>query len=101
MKPFFENELLQINRRDKSLVAELKVPHYTIASSFENGGSQTHCRFVVNNQCVEGKKHISVAEKIVEMGQKNFQARVCKDLSLPENDTILMTTAANMQYATI
>ena len=77
MSLFFENEQVRITRRDKSLIAELKNSHRTLSTSYINGGIQSRIRNIVNNQCVEGKKHVSLGEQIVELGQQGFNENIC------------------------
>jgi adenosylcobinamide amidohydrolase len=91
----------RLRRRGKYLVAELAVPHRVLSTSVVNGGQAEHVRFLLNHQSCEGAGHHDLHQLIAEIGYAGYHDRICADASLPPDATVMMGTAANMNYAAV
>lgn len=90
-----------LKRRSRYLVAELAVPHQVLSTSVVNGGQTEHVRFLLNHQSCEGAGHHDLHQLIAEIGYAGYHDRICADASLPPELTVMMGTAANMNYAAL
>ncbi|HEY3739545.1 MAG TPA: adenosylcobinamide amidohydrolase, partial [Bryobacteraceae bacterium] len=90
-------ELYGLRRASRYIVAELTVPHAVLSTSTHNGGQTTKIRYLANHQSCEGAAHKVRYEQI----RDDYHASVCAEIELPPNETALMGTAANMNYAAI
>jgi adenosylcobinamide amidohydrolase len=87
-----------IRRHGRFIVADLNAPHRTMSTSTRNGGQTDHVRYLVNHQSCEGSGHDARFEIISEHGQAYHDA-MCAEIGLPADQTAMMGTAANMNYA--
>jgi adenosylcobinamide hydrolase len=90
-----------VRRRGRFVVAELLEPHLTITTSVTSGGQSNNVRYLVNHQSCEGAGHDARFHVITGRGQEGYHDSVCAELGIPPNDTAVMGTAANMNYAAI
>jgi adenosylcobinamide amidohydrolase len=90
-----------LRRSGKYLVADLAVPHRVLSTSVVNGGQTEHVRFLLNHQSCEGAGHHDLHQLIAEIGYAGYHDRICADASLPPDLTVMMGTAANMNYAAL
>ena len=90
-----------LKRSGKYLLAELALPHRVLSTSVVNGGQTDHVRFLLNHQSCEGAGHHDLHQLIAEIGYAGYHQRICADASLPPEATVMMGTAANMNYAAL
>jgi adenosylcobinamide amidohydrolase len=90
-----------LKRRRRYLVAELAVPHQVLSTSVVNGGQTGHVRFLLNHQSCEGAGHHDLHQLIAEIGYAGYHDHICAAASLPPDLTVMMGTAANMNYAAL
>src|SRR5207245_1665738 len=90
-----------IRRHGRFLVVDLNAPHRTISTSVRNGGQTDHVRHLVNHQSCEGAGHDERFEVITAQGHEAYHDAVCLEVGLPPDQTAVMGTAANMNYAAI
>jgi len=90
-----------LKRSGKYLVAELALPHHVLSTSVVNGGQTAHVRFLLNHQSCEGAGHHDLHQLIAEIGYAGYHERICADAGLPPDATVMMGTAANMNYAAV
>ena len=90
-----------VRRSGRFVVARLLVPHRVLSTSFTNGGQTVHVRYLVNHQSCEGKGHAERAHRMVDRGQAAYHDEVCGEIGTPPAETVLMGTAANMNYAAL
>jgi adenosylcobinamide amidohydrolase len=90
-----------LRRAGRFLVADLKEPHRVLSTSVRHGGQVDYVRHLVNHQSCEGAAHLERHRLITEAGLDAYHDRVCADLALPADQTAVMGTAANMNYAAI
>lgn len=90
-----------LKRRGKYFVAELALPHHVLSTSVVNGGQTSHVRFLLNHQSCEGAGHLDLHQLIAEIGYAGYHERICADAGLPSDATVMMGTAANMNYAAV
>src|SRR3982074_554777 len=88
-----------VRRRGRFIVVDLMVPHLTISTSARNGGQTDHVNHLVNHQSCEGAGHDARFEIITEQGQDAYHDAMCAEVGLPPDQTAMMGTAANMNYA--
>lgn len=96
-----ERRKFVLRRQGRFLVAELAVPHQVLSTSAVNGGQTSHVRFLLNHQSCEGAGHLGLHQRITEIGYAAYHAEICIEASLPPDATVVMGTAANMNYAAI
>jgi adenosylcobinamide amidohydrolase len=94
--PFF-----RVRRAGRFVVMDLLEPHRVLSTSVRGGGQSDRLRHLVNHQSCEGTGHVERYRAIHEQGQEAYHDAVCAELSLPADDTALMGTAANMNYAVV
>ena len=90
-----------VRRYGRFVVADLKEPCLVLSTSARNGGQVDHVRHIVNHQSCEGAGHAERARFITDRGQEAYHDGVCEELRLPSDATVVMGTAANMQYAAL
>ena len=90
-----------LRRQGRFLVAELSGPHQVLSTSAVNGGQTDHVTFLLNHQSCEGAGHLDLHQRITEIGYAAYHAQICNEASLPPDATVMMGTAANMNYAAI
>ena len=96
-----ENDDCAIYREGRFVVCTLKGPHSTLTTCHVNGGYRTHLKWLVNHQSCEGKAHDQRHDYIVGLGQTGYHTTVCDEVGLNPEETALMSTAAEMQYAAV
>jgi adenosylcobinamide amidohydrolase len=100
-EPLFTTPHATGRRRGRFVVADLETPHRVLSTSVVSGGQAEHVRHLVNHQSCEGTGHDERFRVITERGHEAYHADVCGELGLPANDTAVMGTAANMNYAAV
>jgi len=90
-----------IRRSGRFLVTELLSPHRISSTSSISGGQRDYLKFLVNHQSCEGSGHLDLHRKISAVGQAGYHREVCESLGLPSEQTAVMGTAANMNYAAV
>jgi adenosylcobinamide amidohydrolase len=88
-----------IRRDGRFIVADLAAPHRAISTSRRNGGQTDHVRHLVNHQSCEGAGHDARFAVITADGPEAYHEAVCAEIGLPPDQTAVMGTAANMNYA--
>jgi adenosylcobinamide amidohydrolase len=96
-----ERELFTLRRSGRFLAADLRAPHCVLSTSARNGGQTDHVRHLVNHQSCEGTAHNDRHDLIVAHGQDAYHDHVCLETGLPAEETAVMGTAANMNYAAV
>src|SRR4029453_13753731 len=91
----------ELRRSGRFLVAELRVPHRVLSTSSCNGGQTPPVRFLVNHQSCEASGHQDRFRVITEDGTTGYHQRVCAEANVPPAATVMMGTAANMNYASV
>ena len=90
-----------VRRKGRFLVAELKAPGRVMSTSVRNGGQTEAVRYLLNHQSCEGAGHLALHDLIVKIGQEEYHRRTCLEAELPPDATVMMGTAANMNYAAL
>jgi adenosylcobinamide amidohydrolase len=90
-----------VRRYGRFVVADLKEPCLVLSTSARNGGQVGDVRHIVNHQSCEGAGHAERTRFITDRGQEAYHDAVCDELGLPSTATVVMGTAANMQYAAL
>src|SRR5687768_521666 len=90
-----------LKRSGRYLLADLAVPHAVLSTSVVNGGQTDHVRYLLNHQSCEGAGHHDLHQLIVEIGYAGYHQRICAEVGLPADATVMMGTAANMNYAAV
>ena len=72
-----------------------------LSTSVKNGGQTEHVRHLVNHQSCEGTGHEARSKVILEHGQAGYHDAVCIEVGLNPEQTAVMGTAANMNYAAV
>jgi adenosylcobinamide amidohydrolase len=90
-----------VRRYGRFVVADLAEPCLVLSTSARNGGQAGDVRHIVNHQSCEGSGHTERARLIADRGQEAYHDGVCDELGLPRDATVVMGTAANMQYAAV
>ncbi len=90
-----------VRRRGRFLVAELHGPHLVISTSVCNGGQTDRVRFLLNHQSCEGAGHEARAHALFARDPSAYHDAVCAEGDVPADQTAVMGTAANMNYAAI
>src|SRR5882672_11400048 len=90
-----------VRRRGRFIVVDLSAPHRTLSTSTRNGGQSDEVRHLVNHQSCEATGHDTRFEYITGQGMEAYHAAVCKEVGLSPDNTAVMGTAANMNYAAI
>ncbi len=88
-------------RKGRYLVVDLLAPHLVISSSVKNGGQTTTIRHIVNHQSCEGSGHDARFQIITAHGQEAYHDLVCQEVGVSDSSTVVMGTAANMNYAAL
>jgi adenosylcobinamide amidohydrolase len=92
-------ETFTLRRAGRHLVAELLGPHRVLTTSHCNGGQSERIRFLLNHQSCEGRGHAERFEAITAAGEAAYHERTCGDAETSPDETAMMSTAANMNYA--
>lgn len=92
---------LRLRRRGRFLIADLLGPHRVLSTSVCNGGQVEHVRHLINHQSCEGTGHQERYRAITERGQEAYHVEACAEVELPPEQSALMGTAANMNYAAL
>ena len=90
-----------VRRYGRFVVADVKEPCLVLSTSARNGGQVGDVRHIVNHQSCEGAGHAERTRFIIDRGQEAYHDAVCDELGLPSTATVVMGTAANMQYAAL
>lgn len=90
-----------VRRSGRFLVAALTEPHVVLSTSFKNGGLIDHARWLVNHQSCEGTAHVDRHKVITDAGMEGYHDAVCAEIGLPAAQTVVMGTAANMNYVAV
>jgi adenosylcobinamide amidohydrolase len=90
-----------VRRYGRFIVADLQEPSLVLSTSVRHGGQVEYVRHLVNHQSCEGAGHTERAHAITSRGQEAYHDAVCDELALPRDATVMMGTAANMQYAAL
>jgi adenosylcobinamide amidohydrolase len=90
-----------IRRAGRFIVAELATPHRTLSTSPRSGGQSEAVRYLLNHQCCEATGHDARFAIITQEGEVSYHETVCAEVALPPDQTAMMQTAANMNYAAI
>jgi adenosylcobinamide amidohydrolase len=96
-----DKPLFGLRRSGRYLVADLNDPHVVLSTSVRNGGQVSHVRYLLNHQSCEGSAHHARHSLITGAGLAAYHDVVCSEANLPPDDTVVMGTAANMNYAAI
>lgn len=86
----------RLERSGLHAVAHLTGAHRVLSTSVRGGGERGDVSHLVNYQISEGVRHDDRHEHIVGMGLETWHGKVCDELGLPADGTVLMETAANM-----
>jgi adenosylcobinamide amidohydrolase len=96
-----DEPLFALRRSGRFLVAELRGAHRVISTSARHGGWTEHVGWLVNHQSCEGTAHAERHRVITEAGMEAYHDRVCAEVDLPADRTVVMGTAANMNYVAV
>ena len=92
---------LVLRRSGRFLVTDLLTPHDVLSTSVRNGGYIQGARYLLNHQSCEGAAHHARHGLMIEAGLERYHDEVCTEVSLPAEATVVMGTAANMNYAAL
>ncbi len=92
-----DTERYRLTRDGRVLRARLKRPHRVLSTCRVNGGLREDLTDLVNHQCSEGVG----PPPPVPTDPADYHAHLCAGAALPAATTALMSTAANMQCATL
>jgi adenosylcobinamide amidohydrolase len=96
-----QRSTFDLRRSGRFLVIDLKEPHQVLSTSVRNGGQVDRVRHLLNHQSCEGAVHHDRHRLITEGGLDAYHDRVCAEVALPVDETAVMGTAANMNYAAV
>jgi adenosylcobinamide amidohydrolase len=96
-----QQETFDLRRSGRFVVADLKGPHRVLSTSARHGGQLDGVCHLLNHQSCEGAAHHARHRIMVEPGLGAYHDQVCADLSLPPEQTVVMGTAANMNYVAV
>jgi len=96
--PVFSSPFVEVRRRGRHVIAELRAPAKVLSTCHVNGGQRLDLTHLVNHQSCEPVKHQERFELIVGMGQDGYHHHVCAELGLDAAHTAVAGTAAAMQY---
>ena len=96
-----ERPAFVLRRSGRFLVADLIGPHRVLSTSARHGGQVDHLRALLNHQSCEGTAHHDRHRLIVDDGLEAYHNHVCGEAGLPAEETAVMGTAANMNYAAV
>lgn len=91
----------ELRRSGRFLVADLLRPHHVLSTSVRHGGQVDDLQHLVNHQSCEATAHSERHRVITEGGLERYHDHVCAEIALPPQNTALMGTAANMNYASV
>ena len=93
--------LFDLRRSGRFFVADLHEPHHVLSTSVRHGGQVDYVRYVMNHQSCEGAAHHERHRVMIDAGFDAYHDRVCTEVGLPPDHTVVMGTAANMNYVAI
>lgn len=96
-----ETASFNLRRSGRFLIADLKQPHRVLSTSVRQGGQLDEVRHLLNHQSCEGTGHHERHRVVSGTGLEAYHERVCEEAGLPPEQTAVMGTAANMNYAAI
>jgi adenosylcobinamide amidohydrolase len=96
-----DQPLFGLRRCGRYLVADLYEPHVVLSTSVRNGGQVSHVRYLLNHQSCEGTAHHARHSIMTGAGLDAYHDVVCSEANVPADRTVVMGTAANMNYAAI
>jgi adenosylcobinamide amidohydrolase len=96
-----QSQQFVLRRGGRFLVAELLMPHQVLSTSACNGGQSAGVRFLLNHQSCEGSGHHERFRVMTENGDVAYHERTCGEAGVPSAATVMMGTAANMNYAAV
>lgn len=93
-----ESNLFKAERLGRFFQISLHQPHQVLSSSTVNGGMRSDITRIVNHQSCEGRGDDDHCNLIKEIGELGYHEKICGELELITSQTVLLSTAANMQY---
>jgi adenosylcobinamide amidohydrolase len=90
-----------LRRSGRFVVAALLEPHVVLSTSFKNGGVADTIRWLVNHQSCEGTGHADRHQAMMSGGLAGYHDTVCDEIGLLPAETVVMGTAANMNYVAV
>jgi adenosylcobinamide amidohydrolase len=90
-----------LRRSGRFVIAALLEPHVVLSTSFKNGGLAHNIRWLVNHQSCEGTGHADRHQAITDAGMEGYHDSVCGEIGLPPAESVVMGTAANMNYVAV
>ncbi|MGE0406052.1 MAG: adenosylcobinamide amidohydrolase [Candidatus Korobacteraceae bacterium] len=90
-----------LRRAGRYLIADLLVPCRVLSTSVRNGGQTEHLRHLANHQSCEGADHLERCQVITARGLEAYHDTVCNEVAVSAEETAVMGTAANMNYAAV
>jgi adenosylcobinamide amidohydrolase len=90
-----------VRRRGRFLLAELTGPARVLSTSVRNGGRHDGIRYLLNHQSCEGAGHHALHDLLIEIGHDEYHRRISREADVVPEETVMMGTAANMNYAAI
>jgi adenosylcobinamide amidohydrolase len=88
-----------IRRRGRFLVAELRAAAHVLSTSVVNAGRSDCIGFLLNHQSCEGAGHRALGDLLQAIGDEEYHRRICVEAGVTPDRTVMMGTAANMNYA--
>jgi adenosylcobinamide amidohydrolase len=90
-----------LRRSGRFLIADLKGPHQVLSTSVRHGGQVDYLRHLLNHQSCEGTAHHERHQSMTGAGLDAYHDQVCAEVTLPQELTAMMGTAANMNYVAV
>jgi adenosylcobinamide amidohydrolase len=90
-----------LRRSGRFLVTDLGSAHRVLSTSVRHGGQVEHVRYLLNHQSCEGAAHHDRHRVMTDPGLDAYHDRACAEAGLPADETAVMGTAANMNYAAV
>ena len=91
----------EVRRSGRFLVADLHGPHQVLSTSARNGGQVDDVRHLLNHQSCEAAAHLERHRVMTEDGLEAYHDTVCAEVAVPPERTVVMGTAANMNYVAL
>ncbi|MDE0105148.1 MAG: adenosylcobinamide amidohydrolase [Bryobacterales bacterium] len=92
--------LFRAHRSGRYFAIALRSRHRVLSTSSYCGGERDEILHIVNHQICEGQGHEARLKSIGTIGQEAYHRRVCAELEVDPDRTVLMGTAANMACLT-
>jgi adenosylcobinamide amidohydrolase len=96
-----DRQSFELRRAGRFVIVHLREPHVVLSTSARNGGLATNLRWLVNHQSCEGTAHLDRHKVITDAGIEGYHDDVCREIGLPDGETAIMGTAANMNYVAL